>query len=261
MALITFLFWYETWFGRPLGDREMAEYLSDTSAPHKVQHALAQLSNRIARGDRTATRWYPEILVLAHDKEPQLRSMAAWTMGQDNRSSEFQKVLRGLVTDPAPLVRWNAALALARFGDAAGEPQLRAMLDPFTLTAPHAGTIKLRLEPPDAVESGDIVARLTSGSNAEPVEIISPLAGKIARLSAKDGETIAAGDHIAMIEPAESQVIEALRALALVGHAESLAAAERYAAAVPGVSDRVRRQALLTAQSIRQRPTQNEPSK
>jgi hypothetical protein len=50
LVLITFLFWYQTWFGRPLTDREMGQYLADTRAPHKIQHALAQLSSRMARG-------------------------------------------------------------------------------------------------------------------------------------------------------------------------------------------------------------------
>ena len=30
VVLITFLFWYQTWFGRPLSEREMSQYLSDT---------------------------------------------------------------------------------------------------------------------------------------------------------------------------------------------------------------------------------------
>ena len=78
VVLITFLFWYQTWFGRPLSEREMSQYLSDTSVPHKTQHALAQLSDRMARGDGMVRRWYPEIIALAQNKEPQLRSMAAW---------------------------------------------------------------------------------------------------------------------------------------------------------------------------------------
>src|SRR5208337_1699723 len=122
VVLITFLFWYQTWFGRPLSEGEMSQYLSDTSVAHKTQHALVQLSDRMARGDGMARRWYPEIIALAQNKEPQLRSMSAWVMGQDNHSEEFHQTLRKLVDDPAPLVRWNAALALARFSDAAGAP-------------------------------------------------------------------------------------------------------------------------------------------
>ncbi len=112
LVLITFLFWYQTWFGRALSDAEMAQVLADTSAPHKTQHALAQLSDRIARGDPTVKRWYPQLLALSQNKESQLRLEAAWAMGQDNHSEEFHQALRKLTDDPAPMVRWNAALAL-----------------------------------------------------------------------------------------------------------------------------------------------------
>jgi HEAT repeat protein len=257
VVLITFLFWYQTWFGRPLSDREMSQYLSDTSVPHKTQHALAQLADRMARGDGTTRRWYPEIIALAQNKEPQLRSMAAWVMGQDNHCEEFHQTLRRLVDDLAPVARWNAALALARFRDAAGEPQLRAMLQSFTLTAPQAGTLSFRLKEQDAVQSGGSVARISSASGANPVDVVSPVAGAVARLVAKDGGPIGAGEAIAVIEPAEAQVFEALRALVLVGHSETLPEVERFAAGVPGMSARVRAQALLTAQAIRQRAMQS----
>ena len=251
VVLITFLFWYQTWFGRPLSAREMSQYLSDTSVPHNTQHALVQLSDRMARGDGRARRWYPEIIALAQNKAPQLRSMAAWVMGQDNHCEEFHQILHRLVDDPAPLVRWNAALALARFGDAAGEPQLREMLQPFTLAAPQAGTLKFCLKEQDAVQSGGIVARISSVGGANSVNVLSPLAGKVARLAAKEGGQIGARDAIAVIEPGEAQVFEALRALVLTGQPETLADVERFAAGVPGMSERVRQQALLTAQAIR----------
>ncbi len=261
VVVITFLFWYQTWFGRPLGEREMSQYLSDTSVPHKTQHALLQLSDRMARGDGTARRWYPEIIALTQNKEPQLRSMAAWVMGQDNHCEEFHHTLRKLVDDPAPLVRWNAALALARFGDAAGEPQLREMLQPFTLAAPQAGTLKFCLKEQDAAQSGAIVARISSVGQANSVDVLSPMAGKVARLAAKEGGQIGAGEAIAVIEPGEAQVFEALRALVLVGQPETLPAVERFAAGVPGMSERVRQQALLTAQAIRLKVTQSKKVK
>ena len=58
LVLVTFLFWYQTWFGRRLTDREISQYLSDTSVPHKTQHALTQLAERMARGDAAARQWY-----------------------------------------------------------------------------------------------------------------------------------------------------------------------------------------------------------
>jgi hypothetical protein len=257
VVLVTFLFWYQTWFGRPLSDQEMGQYLSDTSVPHKTQHALAQLSNRMARGDATTGRWYPQVISLAGSKQPQFRSMAAWVMGQDNHCEAFHRTLLGLLDDPAPLVRSNAALALARFGDPAGEQQLQAMLQPFTLNAPRAGRLDFRAREGDTMQSGGIMARLSVANDGNPVDVVSPIAGSVARLAAKDGAQVGVGDAIAVISPGETQVFEALRALLLVGHAASLPEVDRFAAGVPGMSERVRQQALLTAQAIRQKATQS----
>src|SRR5438132_10788527 len=214
VVLITFLFWYSTWFGGPLPDREMARYLADTSVPHRTQHALAQVAAQIARGDPSARRWYPQVIRLAGGKEPQLRLMAAWVMGQDNTSQEFHKALLPLAADPEQMVRGNAALALVRFGDAAGEDQLKLLLRPYALLAPQAGSLTFRLKEHDAVRSGSIVARIRDG-DAQPVEVRSPLAGQLERFMAQDGAKVAAGDEIAVLLPGQEQVWEALRALYL----------------------------------------------
>ena len=255
LVLITFLFWYQTWFGSPLSDEQMEKYLTDTSIPHKTQHALAQLSARMARGDAAARRWYPELLALARRPEPQYRLMAAWAMGQDNHAEEFHQALRSLVADPEPTVRWNAALALVRFGDGSGEPQLRAMLEPYTLVAPAAGTLSFRLKEQDAVHSGSVVARLRPQAPATggAVDVVSPLSGEVAHLVARDGATVSAGDALAVLNPGESQVWESLRALYLVGQPGDLEDVEKFT--LPNVSERIRAQAAATAQAIRHRVT------
>jgi hypothetical protein len=253
LVLITFLFWYQTWFGRGLSDQEMAQVLADTSVPHKTQHALAQLSDRIARGDPTVKRWYPQLLALAQNKESQLRLEAAWAMGQDNRSEEFHQALRKLLDDPVPLVRWNAALALVRFGDGAGEPHLRSMLQPFTLGAPNAGTIKFRMKEQDDVRNGTIIARIHLAESDPLRDVLSPVGGTIARLLIPDGATVAAGDAVAVIDPDEGQVVESLRALYLVGQPRDLDDVERFARGAPNMSERVRQQAESTASAIRER--------
>ena len=253
LVLITFLFWYQTWFGRGLSDQEMAQVLSDTSVPHKTQHALAQLSDRMARGDPTVKRWYPQLLALAQNKESQLRLEAAWAMGQDNHSEEFHQALRKLIDDPVPMVRWNAALALVRFSDGTGEPQLRVMMQPFTLDASDAGTIKFRMKEHDDVRNGSIIARIRPTENEQQRDVISPVGGTIARLLAKDGAIVAAGDAVAVIEPDESQVVESLRALYLVGQPQDLDDVGRFARGAPNMSERVREQAKATERAIRER--------
>ena len=256
LVVITFLFWRETWFGRRLTDREMSQYLTDTSVPHKTQHALAQLSERMARGDASARQWYPQVLALAANRESEFRLMAAWVMGQDNKSEEFYVALRKLVGDPDPMVRCNAALA--RFGDASGRAELRAMLEPFPLRAPQAGTIAFRLREGDPVRSGTVVARIQSGES-KPVDVVSPVAGELGRRAVADQGTVAAGDVVAEISPGEDQVWEALRALYLVGRQEDLEDVERLARGGSGISDRVRQQAALTADAIRRRARGGPP--
>jgi hypothetical protein len=258
LVLITFLFWYQTWFGRGLSDQEMAQDLADTSAPHKTQHALAQLSDDIVRGDPAVKRWYPQLLALAQNQESQLRLEAAWAMGQDNHSGEFHQALRKLLDDPVPLVRWNAALGLARFGDGAAEPQLRSMLQPFTLAAPNPGTIRFRMKEQDAVRNGSIIARISPAGTDPQRDVLSPVGGTIARLLTKDGATVAAGDEVAVIDPDEGQVVESLRALYLVGQPQDLDDVERFVREVPHMSERVRQQAEATARSIRQGPAKGK---
>lgn len=252
LVLITFLFWYQTWFGRPLSDQEMSQVLADTSVPHKTQHAVAQLADRMARGDTTVKRWYPQLLALAQNKEPQLRMEAAWAMGQDNQAEEFHSELRKLLLDPAPLVRSNAALALVRFGDASGEPQLVSMLQAFTVTSPTAGAIHFRMNERDDVRNGSIIARIAV-PNAAQRDVVSPVGGTIARRLATDASNVALNQPIAAIDPDEGQAMEALRALYLVGEPRDLEVVERYARGVANMSDRVRTQAESAVRAIRER--------
>jgi hypothetical protein len=258
LVLITFLFWYQTWFGRRLPDQEMAHDLADTSVPHKTQHALAQLSDRIAQGDPAVKRWYPQLLALGQNREPQLRLEAAWAMGQDNRSEEFHQALRKLIDDPVPLVRWNAALALVRFGDEAAEPQLRSMLQPFTLSASEPGAIEFRMKEQDGVRNGSIIARIRPAGSDRQHDVLSPVGGTITRLLIHDGATVAAGDALAVIDPDEGQVVESLRAFYLVGQPRDLDDVERFVHGAPHMSERVRQQAEATARAIRERPAKGK---
>jgi len=258
LVLITFLFWYQTWFGRGLSDQEMAQDLADTSVPHKTQHALAQLSDRMARGDPAAKRWYPQLLALAQNPESQLRLESAWAMGQDNQSQEFHHALGKLIDDPVPMVRWNAALALVRFGDGAAEPQLHSMLQSFTLGAPEPGTIRFRLKEQDAVRNGSIIARIRPRESDRQRDVLSPVGGTIARWLIQDGATVAASEAVAVIDPDEGQVVESLRALYLVGQPRDLDDVERFVRGAPHMSEQVRQQAEATARAIRERPAKGK---
>ena len=43
-VVLPFLSWYGTWFGRPLSDKQMAEYLDDKEKPRHTQQALERSS-------------------------------------------------------------------------------------------------------------------------------------------------------------------------------------------------------------------------
>ena len=81
-------------------------------------------------------------------------------MGQDNKSEEFHRALLELVKDSEPLVRRNAALQLVRFGDAAGRPELRAMLQSFAATSTIPGTIVSLLPEASTIRAGAMLARI-----------------------------------------------------------------------------------------------------
>jgi HEAT repeats len=252
VVLITFLFWYQTWFGRRLSNSEMGQYLSDTSVPHKTQHALSQLADQIAHGDQEEKRWYPQIVALASNKEPEFRLMSAWVMGQDNQSSDFHQALLKLLADPEPMVRRNAALSLVRFGDASGQEELLKMLEPYTLASPAAGKIEFRIKESEEVPRSAVVARIETGGE-KPLDVHSPVEGILEHHAVADAAQVKEGATIAILAPDEAQAWESLRALYLVGGKKDLPDVDRFARGVAGMSERVRQQAELTAQAIRKR--------
>ncbi|MBI4462510.1 MAG: HEAT repeat domain-containing protein [Acidobacteria bacterium] len=256
-VLVPFLFWRGTWFGRPLTEEEISRYLAQTERPRKVQHALAQIAERMVQGDPSARRWYGEIETLAAHPQPELRVMVAWVMGQDNQAQEFHASLRGLLADPEPMVRRNAALSLVRFSDAAGRPELLNMLRPYLVRAPDTGTLRLRLKVDDPVNPGTLLARIERRRD-DQVEVRAPLPGRVEAHLAEDGSTVETGDEIILLAPAPEQVWEALRALYLVGRPEDLPEVERFARGYPGMPESIRQQARLTAGSIENRKSSTE---
>ena len=264
-VLVPFLFWYLTWFGRILNDHDLGKYLTDTSVPHQTQHAIAQLGDMMARHDPAAQRWHPPLLALARNQESQFRLMAAWAMGQDAKSDDFHQSLLTLLRDPEPAVRWNAALALIRFGDASGEPELHLMLRPYTLPAPATGTITPRVKEKYAFDSGTVLARIKSENgdenrdeNRNGQDVRAPMSGALERWIAGDGAHVVRGDAIAVLAPGADQVWEALRALVLVGQPADLEDVERFAHGVAGMNERIRMQAELTDKAIRGRMANRE---
>jgi len=248
--IVPFLTWYGTWFGRELSDDDIAKYLADEKSPRHIQHALLQIEQRIEKHDPNVRRFYPQVIALTRNPVAEIRKTTAWVMGQDPTAEEFHRALILLLTDSEPLVRRNAALQLVRFGDASGRPELRAMLQPFEVKSPMAGTIVSLLPHGSKIKAGGLLARIRDASNTVS-EFRSPLDGAIGSLSVKEAEAVVAGQTIAWLSPDQATVSDALRGLAFVGTKEDLPLVESCAQGDASVE--TSQQASLTAKAIKNR--------
>lgn len=251
ICLMPFLFWWNTWFGRKLSDRQLTEYLHDTKKPRHIQQALVQVGERITRHDVSAAKWYPDLVRLATDPVEEVRNTDAWVMGQDTSVAGFHETLLKMLSDPSPMVRGNAALSLVRFGDSTGRPQILALLRPERIVASQSGRIVDSDRPGTSIHQNGLIAKLEDQAG-HINEIRSSIPGRI-RSVAGTGSNVAAGGEIAVVDPANDQVWEALRALYLIGQPDDIAAIRPYERDLPDISNDVRRQALETEQAIRKR--------
>jgi len=264
IVLMPFLFWWNTWFGRQLSNKQLAEYLQDEKHPRHMQHALVQIGERMARHDASVTRWYPELVRLASSRVEEVRNTDAWVMGQGGNGTMgngamgneaagagFHAALLKMLNDSSLMVRGNAALSLLRFGDATGRPQIIALLRPATVTAPQSGKVIDTSTVGAAIHQGGIVAKIEAGG--QTTELRSPISGRLRMLSVNAGQTVAAGAEIAIVDPGTEQVWEALRALYLIGQVDDLPAVLPYERELPDIPDHVRQQAVLTEKVIRER--------
>jgi HEAT repeat protein len=116
-----------------VGDRRAVPSLLKTIAtpdadPETVIYSVWALG---AIGDASAT---PTLAKLAASEDRGLRKAAVHALGS-LPSPEARTVLEGALADAVDDVRWNAALSLARQGDAAAVPVLAEMMDRSRLSA------------------------------------------------------------------------------------------------------------------------------
>jgi hypothetical protein len=253
--LMPFLFWQATWFGRPLNDAQLQASLADHEHPREIQHGLSQIADRILSPDAarrdSARRFYPDVIRVAQTGGNELRITAAWLMGQDNSSAEFQRELLLLLGDANPMVRRNAALELVRFHDASGLGEIRATLQPYAAQAERSGKLLERLKPSEAINPGALLGWVQTDGTKQ--EMRSQVPGTIDHWLVADGAAVAAGQPVLVIDPSSQEVWEALRALYLIGEAQDLPAVEQFASGVDNMPPDIRRQASTTAEAIRAR--------
>jgi HEAT repeat protein len=111
-----------------------------------------------AIGDPSAS---PDLLKLAASEDAGVRKAVAHALGA-LPSAETQTALRAALTDSVEDVRWNAAIALARRGDAAATPVLLQMLDRKHLASVPGLTPEQR---EDALVQGVAVAAALPGAD------------------------------------------------------------------------------------------------
>ncbi len=252
-VVIPFISWYGTWFGRPLSDSKMTEYLHDQNKPRNVQHALAQLGNRIIDRDQSVKQFYPDVIAVSQHQQAEVRMTAAWVMGQDNAYEDFHSALRPLLQDPSPGVRHNAALGLVRFGDSSGRPELIAMLEPYAVRAESAGIVELIIkEEGIAIAAHGPLARVKQ-DDGNTIEIHAPEAGRVQSVLVANSSKVEAGTELMTLSPSTEQVWEALRALYVVGQPEDIPYVQRYTRPVSSIPDRITKQAASTVEAIRER--------
>jgi hypothetical protein len=145
IVLMPFLFWWNTWFGRELSDKQLTAYLNDQKRPRHIQHALVQVGERIARHDPDAARWYPDLVRLSSNPVDEVRNTDAWVMGQDTGAAQFHDALRKMLADSSPLMPRAGCKSSPCCNPL---PSWRPALDAWwTLTSPELRSINAALWP------------------------------------------------------------------------------------------------------------------
>src|SRR3989440_7532918 len=206
IVLMPFLFWWNTWFGRQLSDKQIGEFLNDEKHPRHIQHALVQLGEHMRRHDPGVKPLYAELIRLAWHPVEEVRNTDAWVMGQDTSAPGFHEALLKMLEDSSPMVRGNAALSLVRFSDASGRPQIVALLQPARIVAPFAGRVTDSDKAGTAVHQGGLIAKIqvdpsveASQNELRSFELRSPISGRIRVLFVAAGAHVAVGAEVATV--------------------------------------------------------------
>lgn len=252
-VVVPFVSWYGTWFGRQLSDSQMESYLNDQNKPRNVQHALAQLGNRIIGGDQSAKKWYPAVIAASGHPNFEVRLMAAWVMGQDNTDQDFHRALLPLLQDAHPGVRHNAALALVRFNDETARPEIVAMLKPTTLRAASDGVVEFLAKDEGTPVAASMPLARIKQSDGQVAVMLAPEAARVETLLVENGSQVSEGSDLITLSPETEQVWNALVALYIIGQPDDIPYIQRYTGQLPGISERIHKQAVSTLEAIRER--------
>ena len=129
VALVPFVFFRRnTWFGRPLSDQQIGEYLHASQKPRLMLHALGQIGQRMSRHDPSVSIWYADLVRLSVDRNENVRATDARVMGEAADIPDIHGALLNQLQDGSQTVRFDAAVSLAGVGDVAGHDEIIAAL-------------------------------------------------------------------------------------------------------------------------------------
>ena len=253
-AAVTFLYWRQISFGRRIDDAELAADLSLDSSSRKAMHGLVELTERWRERSPGMDRWKERLLLVSRRPEANVRRSAAWAMQCDPVDPALNARLHELVaSDPDDSARRNAACALSRAPDgAAARPVLRSMLQSFTVTAPAAGVVESVLDPGRRPKEDEMVARLR-GVAGERIEAVTTVPGRVLEVRVKPGDTVAAGDPVAVLAADANHVLAAAAALSYAGTAEDVPLLQAFTAAGGEVPANVAEQVRAAIAAIERR--------
>jgi len=245
--------WRQTWFGARLDDDALIAAMAPEAKPRDVQHGIEEITKRFEAGLLGMDRWAKALVEASRRPEDPVRNTAAWGMGYDAGREEFVARLREMVVgDASILARRNAALSLAKSGDASGRAVLRSMLESFTVTAPQAGVVDGLPGLESLVRENRSVGRVRLDDGTNDL-VLAAVPGRVAKRVVEDGARIAAGDAVLVLAPDAQHALNAAVALKLVGTKDDVAPLELAAAPQSTFPDDVKAAARAAADAVRAR--------
>ncbi len=265
-VLVPGMFWWGTTFTRRLNDASLAEQLGSEARPRDLQHAIEEISRRLEEGRPGMDRWAAELVRISEHSEVAVRVSAAWCMQFDAHRDAFGERLREMLTnDPSPMVRRNAATSLAKSGDAAARPVLRAMLAPLTVTAGAGGRVGSVLDVGQIVREGDLVARLQrqpsdhdsdeseAEDDADWIDVRAPVPGTVSDVLVSEDDEIEPAAAVVRLDPSLEHIRNAIVGLALVGTAEDAELLHQIGDPRSAYPEEIRKSARWAAEEVSKR--------
>jgi hypothetical protein len=219
--------WRRESMGRPLTDDQIAERLVAEAPPADIQHALAQLEDRLGPAYPDRERFRPLVTSLVDHPLMEVRRQVAWVMGREPADA-YREALVRLLADEDPGVRVNAACSLSNFNDPRARPSLLAALEPLPVLAPATGKFKLSLTKDAPASLGTALGHIEP-LEGDRVDIRPPLNGFVADLPLGREGDVVEGQLLVLLAPDPKLVHNVVVALRFVGKEEDREILRPYA--------------------------------